>query len=165
MRYQDARSSIRSGDLLAWSHVGWRSWHDIEVQAVRVFTRSEYAHVGIAWVIGGRVLVIEAVVPKVRIYQLSDKNLPAHWYYGEQRCEWTPEIEEHALSIVGEPYSKWEAVRGYFGKQSRDGYWQCAEAASFIRERLVLSEPLYPTPTSIVEHTLALGAKHELLTP
>ena len=36
-----------------------------------MFTRSTYAHVGLAWVIGGRVFVLEAVKPRLRIYPLS----------------------------------------------------------------------------------------------
>ena len=70
-KYSEYRDQIKSGDLLAWSHRGFRSWHDFKVQAVRLFTQSEYSHVGIAWVVGGRVFVIEAVEPRVRIFPLS----------------------------------------------------------------------------------------------
>jgi hypothetical protein len=55
MKYEAAREKVKSGDLLAWSHRGWRSWYDIQIQLVRFFTQSEYSHVGIAWVVGGRV--------------------------------------------------------------------------------------------------------------
>ena len=71
MIYKQARPMIRSGDVLAWSHRGIRSWHDLKIWLVRMFTRSEYSHVGTAWVVGNRVFVIEAVMPKVRIYPLS----------------------------------------------------------------------------------------------
>ena len=69
--YQEVRSSIKSGDLLFWSHRELKSWYDLKVQIVRMVTRSEYSHVGVAWVTGGRVFALEAVVPLIRIYPLS----------------------------------------------------------------------------------------------
>jgi hypothetical protein len=38
MRYQRARPMIRSGDILAWSHRGIRSWRDLKIWFVRMFT-------------------------------------------------------------------------------------------------------------------------------
>ena len=78
--YANIRQHIKSGDLLAWSHRApwWASLRDCKIALVRLFTRSEYCHVGIAWVLGGRVFVIEAVKPEVRIYPLS-KLAPFYW--------------------------------------------------------------------------------------
>lgn len=153
--YAQQRYQIRSGDLLAWGHDAFRTWHDIEVQAVRMFTRSEYAHVGCAWVVGGRVLVIEAVVPQVRIFPLS-RLLPAYWLAEEPRKAWTDENEELALSKIGEAYSKWEAIGAFFGKVATGANtsWQCAEIASYIRG----TNALNPTPTALVADAMQRGA-------
>lgn len=129
MKYADARSLIRSGDLLAWSHRSWATWYDMQVMAVRTFTQSEYCHTGIAWVIGGRVFVIEAVTPKVRIYPLS-KLLP--FWLVRMDAPWGKDAEEFALSQVGADYSKWQAVQAYFGRPPRDELWECAELSRAI---------------------------------
>jgi len=67
MKYSEVRDTIKSGDLLAWSHRGWRTWYDIKIQAVRFFTQSEFSHVGVAWAVGGRVFVLEAGCKKTTL--------------------------------------------------------------------------------------------------
>lgn len=124
MNYADARPKIKSGDLLAWSHRGLKSWYDLQIQIVRMFTRSEYSHVGIAWVIGGRVFVIEAVSGGIRIFPLSRL---APFYLLQFDVPWAPEAEEYALAHIGEPYSKMECIRAFFEPLTIDGHWQCAK--------------------------------------
>lgn len=147
MRYGPARAQIRSGDLIAWTHRAWASWYDLQVQAVRVFTRSEYCHVGIAWVVAGRVFVIEAVTPRVRIFPLS-RLLP--FWLVTTRAPWRPVAEEFALAQVGQPYSKWQAIKSYFGRPDADQLWQCAELARAIllQDGIDLGEQV--TPSAIV---------------
>lgn len=151
MQYNETRTKIKSGDILAWSHVGWSSWNDIQVQAVRAFTRSEYSHVGVAWVTSGRVFIIEAVVPQIRIFPLSKKT-PFYWI--PTASYWTPEIEEYALSKVGAPYSKWEAIKGFLEKVNigDNAVWQCAE---FVNSLLIKANyfptNIIATPTKTVE--------------
>ena len=107
MKYTDAREHLKSGDLLAWSHDRWRSWYDIKIQLVRMFTRSEYCHVGVCWCVGGRVFVLEAVSDGVRIFPLS-RLLPFYWV--PLSAAWEDEVEAWALRQVGERYSQWLAV-------------------------------------------------------
>jgi hypothetical protein len=144
MQYSDARGVIRSGDILAWSHRAWGSFYDVQIQAVRFFTQSEYCHVGIAWVIGGRVFVIEAVTPKVRIFPLS-KLLP--FWHTPMNAEWRPATEEYALAQVGADYSKWQAVQAYFGKPDLDHLWECAELTAEVlrRDGIDLGEKYTPS--------------------
>ena len=111
MKYDDVRNQIRSGDLLAWSHRGWNSLYDIKIQLVRMFTQSEYSHVGTAWVVGGRVFVIEAVKPKVRIYPLSKLG---SFYHIPMGAQWKLETEELAIKHVGEKYSEFDALVAFF---------------------------------------------------
>ncbi len=129
MKYVDARPKIRSGDLLAWSHGGWASWHDWQVQGVRIFTRSEYSHVAIAWVVGGRVFVIESVVGGIRIFPLS-RLTPFFWLAME--APWATATEEYALAHIGEPYSKLECIQAYFEPLTLDGHWECAKWAMAV---------------------------------
>lgn len=157
MNYEAARQSIKSGDLLAWSHRGWGSWYDFQVQMVRVFTRSEYCHVGIAWVIAGRVFVLESVQKGIRLFPLS-RLLPFYWL--PLPVLWTAEVEEFALSKLGAPYSKFQAVLAGVGelKAEDDNIWQCAEYAQAILRRLDCKLETQPTPSSLVQEAMRKGA-------
>jgi hypothetical protein len=156
MKYECARPTIVSGEVLAWSHRGFKSFYDAKIQLVRFFTRSEYSHVGIAWVVGGRVLVIEAVTPLVRIYPLSKLG---SFYRLSDPVAWTPEVETFALSHVGQGYSQWQAIKAFFGiAVDTDGLAQCAELVrGIIRESGVPCE-VDATPTTIVQFLLERGA-------
>ena len=110
-KYKEHRSKIKSGDLLAWSHEGWRTWRDWKIQMIRIFTRSEYSHVAVAWVVGGRVLVIEAVRPMARIYPLSKLG---DFYHLPMNAPWKPETEEATLNFVGTEYSQLAALKAFF---------------------------------------------------
>lgn len=160
--YLDARPRIKSGDLLAFTTTGWGTWHDWKSQAVRAATRSEYDHVGISWVFGGRVWVIESVKPVVRIVPLSSL-LPAYWVH--LPVDWTPDAEEYALSLVGiARYSEWEAVKAFFGSNNRaDDRWQCAEMAKAVLARCGLTITGRDTPTDMVRGAQQLGGAVVLL--
>lgn len=130
MKYSNFRHKIRSGDVLAWTHRGWKTWYDIKVQLVRMWTRSEYSHVGIAWVIGGRVFVLEAVSSGVRIMPLSEL-LPYWWI---SRPKWNERIQKRAMKAMGKSYSEFQAVLAGFNllERGKDDFWQCAEYVSYV---------------------------------
>lgn len=158
MSYEEIKPKIQSGDILAWTHKGWDSFYDFQIQMVRMATRSEYSHVGIAWVVGGRVFVIEAVVPQVRIYPLS-REVPFYWIpCGDY---WSEATEEFALSKVGEVYSKWQAIMSFFNKvqAGKDNLWQCAELVNKILTvgNVLKYNEASSTPTSIVEALQSKG--------
>jgi hypothetical protein len=124
MHYTDTREKIQSGDVLAWTHRQWDTLTDLQSQAVRIATMSEYSHIGIAWVIAGRVFVLEAVGSGVRIFPLSRAGA----FYWMPRAIWDDEKEQVALLHVGEPYSKIDAIRSFFGASDpTDGMWFCSE--------------------------------------
>lgn len=126
MRYDEERPKIRSGDLLGWSHERWGSWYDFKVQMVRVFTRSEFCHVGIAHVSEGRVWVLEAVKPLVRHFPLS-KLRPFRWL--PMGLRWDAASAEYAFERVGDPYSERQAAFAFLGrlKIGADRVQECAE--------------------------------------
>ena len=154
MRYQDLRDDIRSGDVLAWTHRAppWASWYDFKVWLVRLGTRSEYSHVGLAWVVAGRVFVIESVTPLVRIVPLSNL-LPAYHITADAL---TDEQERRALSLVGEgKYSQIEAALASLDKNDEsNAWWQCAEFVKWVK-RLACRA----TPAAVVAHLLTLGGQ------
>lgn len=162
MYYRSARPQIKSGDLLAFSHFGWKSWRDIKIQGIRMFTRSEYSHVGIAWVVGSRVLCLEAVTPLVRIFPLSSLG---EFYWFETGIDWKPEIEQFALSIVGQEYSQWQAIQSAFTEPAKDNLWQCCEYAREVLRLGGVDLGKVVTPTAIVKAAQALDFPGHFVLP
>jgi ASC-1-like (ASCH) protein len=154
MKYTDIRREIKSGDILAFEHNSWKTIKDLEIQVVKWFTKSIYSHVGIAWVVGNRVLIIEAVQPLVRIYPLS-KCTPFHWIPCGSKY-WNEHIEEATLCYVGEEYSKWEAIKAAFNKLKAGASekWECAELANvaLAMGNLLKVDQALSTPADVVWH-------------
>jgi len=147
MNYSEARPQIKSGDILAWSHTGWKSWHDIKVQAVRMATRSEYSHVAVAWVVGNRVFALEAVMPCVRIFPLSKLG---SFYWIPTEAKWDELVLENALSKVGEEYSQVSAIKAFFIKIEADGSWECAQYVMEVLSKCGIDLGWRATPDSVV---------------
>lgn len=159
MRYQDARPLIQSGDLLAFTHKRARSWYDLQVMAVRIGTASEYCHVAQVWAVGGRLWVLEAVTPLVRMVPLS--HFAAEGFYWIPMAAPISDAElETALAQVGRVgYSKWQAVKAYFGRLQlgADGLTQCCEYV--ITNRRLSGVDLGPvaTPAAVVQAAQRMG--------
>lgn len=150
MEYKDIRPTIKSGDLIAWS-----SGKGIQVNIIRIFTRSEYTHVGIAWVVDGRIFVVEAVPSDgICITVLSEHQPFYHVSHGDA-FKWTADMERFMLSKVGEEYSRWEAILGFFNKTRDNGIWECAE---LVRETYSITDGcidrIPATPTKMVEYCM-----------
>lgn len=162
MNYADARPQIRSGDLLAFSHATpwYKSFYDFKIALVRAFTQSEYSHVAIAWCVGERVLILEAVSAGVRLFPLSQCG---DFYWLPLKAPWKPETLEYALAKLGQPYSQLQAMQAVFRLPSDDDLWQCAEYAR--RVALVDGVDLGPvaTPTAVVRYAMANGCEARLI--
>ena len=112
--YDLRRSSIRSGDLLLFrEHTFW-SW------LIRHVTGSDYCHVALAWVIGGRVMLLECRQASGVSVRMLSEALPCDWI--ATNCEWTDEIEEAALARLQTRYSILDAIRVGLGwRPSKSG--------------------------------------------
>lgn len=159
MRYEQVRPLIRSGDVVAFTHRKWSSFYDIQIQAVRFFTQSEYSHVALVWEIAGRLFLIESVVPLIRIVPLS-MFVNDGFYHLPMQCEMNDAELEFALSEVGKgEYSKWQAilaqVRGI--KVGADALWECAEFVIASRRRSGIELGPKATPSAVVQKALERG--------
>lgn len=138
---------------MAWSHGKWSSWRDFKIMMVRLFTQSEYSHVGLAIVLGGRVWVLEATIPHVRLVPLSNL-LPC---YHVTAKEFTAGQIENGLALVGKEhvvYSQLEAVKAYFGANNiHNDKVECAEIVNALSGYTCLS-----TPSAVVQHLLHNGS-------
>lgn len=149
--YSEVRQNIRSGDLLAWDHRKWGTWYDFKNQMIRFFTRSEYVHVAVAWVIGGRVFALEAVPPLTRIYPLSKLG---DFYHIPLGTSWRDETEEFALSHIGQPYYMASAVGSLFRDMKPGGTNYCSEYAAAVLSREGVDLGKVGTPSAIIKEAL-----------
>lgn len=153
MDYPNARPLIRSGDLLATSHGSWRTWQGIRTNLVRIFTRSTYSHVGTAWVVGGRVFVLEAVKPKIRIFPLSNWG---HFYWVDLDASWRADTEEFALARVGYDYSDLDAIKGFLDCLEPGKVSQCAAFVIEVLKHDGCNLGQRATPDAVVQAALDL---------
>lgn len=153
MKYLEIRDKIKTGDLLAWSEGGpWTSWRNVQLNLIRMGTGSTYNHVGVAYVVGGRVFVVEAVVPEVRIFPLS-RLTPFYWI--PVPFEATETTEKHLLNFVGMRYSKWEAIKSAFTTDTNnEKVIQCAKLVNAIYSEFDYNYiNLHDTPAAVVLYT------------
>ena len=154
-KYSDIRSTIRTGDILAWSHTGNKSFYDFKLWLVKLFTKSKFTHVGIAWVVGSRVFILESVSAGVRIYPLS-LALPC---YLVSKGHLSSEQLTFAISKAGQEYSTIECIKAYFNSNNlSNSSWQCAEYVCSV-----LNLPCRATPADVVKYLLDRGMHIEEL--
>jgi hypothetical protein len=163
--YSEYRDSIVSGDLVVLSHYKWASWYDLQVMAVRLFSATEYCHVGVAVVFGGRVWVAESVSPVARLVPLSNYAKDG-MYIIPTRTPMKDEELEYLMSKIGVgKYSKWQAMMAYLDKLEigEDDLLECAEYAICARRLSGLSLGDRAVPASVVKEALRQGMRLEYI--
>lgn len=159
MQYAEARPTIRSGDLLAFSHGDWKSWRGFKTNMVRMFTRSTYSHVGIAWRPSGvdRVFVLEAVKDGgTRLYPLS---ISGDFYLLPMRAYWGRAAEDFALDNLGAAYSEIDAIRAFFGPLEPGRISECAAYALAVYRADGIDLGNRATPDAVVMAAQAGGSE------
>ena len=141
MRYSDARPNIKSGDLIAFRGRGLFPW------LIRAVTRSAYDHVAIAWVAGGRVLLLESRIAHggVTIQRALSQALPDGATWIPTGAVWDADHEERAFAPLGQPYGWVDMLRAGLGLRATSRGYQCAEYAAQI---LGVVLPV-PTPAAL----------------
>lgn len=169
MDYSEARPLISSGDLLAWSHYDWTTWYDLQVQAVRIGTESEFCHVGLACVFGGRVWCIESVEPVIRMAPLRNLIGEHGFYWAALDTDMSAAELEFAVSKISiGHYSKLEAVKAQLvqslGNQD-DDKWECAKWFNACRRLSGLECGPKDTPAATVQRVLEMGKSLRFVQP
>ena len=164
MNYAIARPQIKTGDLLVWSGGSWRSLHDAQVMAIRLFDTTDYTHIGFAWVVLGRVFVLHAVGRGVSIDPLSTQG-PFYWI--PMDVDFPEAALEAGFARVGEHYSKLDAILGFLRrlKIGEDRAWQCAEFVLWLWRQAGYDLAYTATPSAIVEAALEHGRTLHKVTP
>lgn len=143
------RTKIKSGDLLAWSTDKKSLLSKVFLELIRILTSSEYAHVAIAWWIDGRLFIVEATTPNVRLIPIADTD---EFYHIPAEIEWSEKAENYLLDKIGLPYSFIDGVLAYLGKTLPEStHYQCAELANdFYRQMGLELGPTNNTPAKVV---------------
>lgn len=155
-KYSEYRSSIKSGDLLVWKVTSNKTISKITSTIIRLFTLSEYTHVGIAWYIGNRLFVIEACSAGIRLLPLSQCT---SFYHIPMYVNWKAEYENALLSEIGTSYSYIDAIKGYLKilKPNGNNSWQCAELANYFYKVTGRDYEDNLTPSTLVSAVLNDG--------
>ena len=157
MRYSEARDRIKTGDMLLWvDHHGGDTRGVIERWIVRHGTASPYTHVGIAWVICGRLMVMELTLRGCapRLLSLAGS------------FDWAPaprELSENGLSFALSCfgvwiYSRWQAILGALKALAIgvDQEGQCAEFALAVWGKDGMAPGDTATPGACAEGALEI---------
>lgn len=161
MNYTETREEIQSGDLIAFSHYKWASPRDWLSQVVRFFSFTEYCHIGVAIVLGGRVWLAESVSPTVRLVPLSNFAKDGFFVIPTRNPMGNDELE-YLLSRVGvSKYSKWQAIKAYLDKLElgADDLFECAEYTICARRLSGLDLGNRAVPAAIVKEALKQGLR------
>lgn len=164
-KYSEIRDEIKSGDLVILSHYKWASWYDLQVMMVRLMSATEYTHVGVCVVLGGRVWVAESVVPVVRLVPLSNYAEDG-MYIIPTNTPMKDEELEYLLSKVGTAkYSKWQAMMAYLDRLElgADDHFECAEYAICARRLSGLDLGPRAVPAAVVKEALKQGLRLEYI--
>jgi hypothetical protein len=143
---------IQSGDLLVWSKDKRSTISNVYLNVIRFATSSEYAHTAIAWRINGRLFIVEATMPNIRLIPVMVDD---EFFHIPMGLEWQNESEEYLIDKLGLLYSLFDAMRGYLGiTLENDRKYQCAELCKEFYELhgIVLGNSF--TPAKLVNDIL-----------
>jgi hypothetical protein len=135
---------MKSGDVVFLRGTGILAW------IVRKVTKSQFAHVGIIWVVSDRVLMLEADPWKGVIVRPLSMSLPGYWAPG---FGWNEDAQVLALESLGKSYDFIDAIRSGLGKKPDDPTkFECAEYVTTILAKIKPEFPILGTPEKLAEY-------------
>lgn len=147
--YSNIRTTIVSGDLIAWKMTRLSSLTSILLFLYQKIIRANYTHVGIATVLGGRVFITEATPPCVRIFPLSMLD---SFYLVKTNIDDKPEHLDNLFRELGKPYSLIEFLKTIFRIKTGDYNYYCSYLVSKFYNDIgyITREDAGLTPDTIV---------------
>lgn len=126
--YSQIMKEIKTGDLIAWKTDKYRSILTFILFLYQKLTGALYTHVGIVVKIGGKLYVIEAVPPLVRIYPLENKE-EFYWIDAKVNAPAARQLK-FLTSEVGKPYSILDMFKSVFRLENNTKDYYCSELAA-----------------------------------
>lgn len=135
---------VKNGDLLFWRGKGFFAW------VIRLFTRSQYCHVGVAYYVAGILCVVEAKAKSgVRLVDITSENMPDAYISLPYYFRFGRDSELECLTYLGEPYGWVDALRAGLGLRDTSKGVECAEFAASVMRTMGMLMPTVKTPESV----------------
>ncbi len=161
MNYAQARPGIQSGDLISTHHSTWATFYDWQVQAVQSFTQSPYAHIAQVAEFGGRLFLLEAVSPFVRMVPLSHFAADGFFHIAMDAPMGDAETDKAMEEVASVGYSKGQAVLAFLKRLELgpDRLTECAEYVITNRRLSGVDLGDTATPAAVVQAALDMGKR------
>jgi len=140
--------NVREGDLIAFTSNSFLG------NMVRLFTKSEYSHVGVVMFRDNIPYLVEAVRPVVRMTPLSHREPYYHIPMGIDKV--SDEARKLLYSRIGEKYSIIQAVLAKFNIFINDNSWYCTEVTHEFYLTQGFDIPKLLLPTDFVREVLKI---------
>lgn len=126
--YSEIKSKIKTGDLVAWDSPKYSSLLTFILFLYQKITGAVYTHVGVVVKIGGRLYVVEAVPPMVRIFPLENQK---RFYWIDATVKGSASRQLGFLTArVGKPYSILDMFKIFLGMENSKEDYYCSELAA-----------------------------------
>lgn len=145
-------TDIKTGDILAWKGDRISFATNLLIKFVRVVTRADYGHVGVAVRFMNWVFVLEASFPVVKLALINPEE---EIYHIPMDLNPTDDTINWLFSLIGLKYGILNAIRAGLGLISLDNNtWQCAEIVlEFLKQNNIILPNDY-TPDDVIKGIL-----------
>lgn len=152
--YSEIRSKIKTGDLIATDEAPIDSFFGLVLSLYQKILGAKYTHVGVAVRMGGRVFVVEATPPEVRLVPIS--------MFGDFKLIQTEMKDnenaqlEFLFASLGKKYSIFDMLKGTLGITGDNSDYYCSELAGDFYNSFgyITDRKAGHSPDSIVEAVL-----------
>lgn len=152
--YSKMRSEITTGDLIAYDTEEIDSFFGFVLYLYQKILKARYTHVGVAVCMGGRVFLLEATPPSVRLIPLT---MCGNFYHIKTDIQ-VPESKmmNVLFTLIGKSYSIFDLIKSKFGIANDDSDLYCSELAGDFYNTFgyITDRKAGNTPDSIVEAVL-----------
>lgn len=149
--YSEIKSEIKTGDLIAWNSPEIDSFFGLVLYLYQKILKANYIHVGIAINIGGRIFIVEATPPEVRLIPL---NMTSDFLHIKADVKANPEHQiKFLLDTLGTKYSLWDMLKSLFKIARSNNDYYCSELAGYFYNEFghITDRDVGFSPDSIVE--------------
>lgn len=152
--YSKMRNEIKTGDLIAYDTEEIDSFFGFVLYLYQKILKAKYTHVGIAVCMGGRVFIVEATPPEVRLVPLA---MCGNFYHIKTDM---PATEQSMMTVLfshlGKKYSLFDLVKSKIGFANNTSDLYCSELAGDFYNTFgyITDRKVGTTPDSIVEAVL-----------
>ncbi len=152
--YSKMRNEIKTGDLIAYDTEEITSFFGFVLYFYQKILKAKYTHVGVAVRMGGRVFLVEATPPEVRLVPLA---MCGNFYHIETNMEANEQsVMTNLFSHLGKKYSIFDLIKSKIGLSNNTNDLYCSELAGDFYNTFgyLTDRKVGTTPDSIVEAVL-----------